>query len=163
MNIAAKACATVVGAALSIFIPYIGSAHPAPKAKVVQPPPNAPPVLVAEPSDPNAPAVVVVPPPDPNLPPAVAVVPPDPNAPAVAIVPPPDPNAPPAVAIIPPNGPPSVIVPPAEGVVEVAIAAVGPAPQIYPPCSAAITDRCIQTWEFTGTGRPGRSARRNRR
>ena len=78
--------------------------------------------------------------------PKVKLVQPAPNAPPVAIVEPPNPNAP-AIAIVQPPG----------ARVEIAVAAVGPAPQNYPPCSAKITDRCIQTWEFK------RSSRWNRR
>jgi hypothetical protein len=40
--------------------------------------------------------------------------------------------------------PAAIFVPPPEGNVEIAVAAVGAAPASYPPCSATVTDRCIQ-------------------
>jgi hypothetical protein len=91
----------------------------------------------------------------PDTAPAVVVEPADPNAPRVAVVPPPVPEAPPAVAVIPsdPNLPAAVIVPPTNGKVEIAIAAVGPAPASYPPCSATVTDRCIQVPRSRRRGR----------
>jgi hypothetical protein len=121
----------VAGAALCALAPLLaaGDADGQPKVKVVQPAPDAPPVVVAEPPDPNAPAIAVVPPPVPDAPPAVAIIPPDPNLPAAVFIPPP------------------------EGNVEIAVAAVGPAPTSYPPCSARVTDRCIQVPRSRRRGR----------
>lgn len=114
----------IAGAALCALVPLLAAGEAGgqarPKVKVVQPVPGAPPAVVVEPPDPNAPRVAVVPPPVPGAPPAVAVIPPDPNMPAAIFVPPP------------------------EGNVEIAVAAVGAAPASYPPCSATVTDRCIQ-------------------
>ena len=123
----------IAGAALCAFAPLLAAGgargEAQPDTRAAQGVPDAPPVVVVEPPDPNAPRVAVVPPPDPNAPPALAVIPPDPNLPA------------------------AVIVPPAEGSVEIAIAAVGPAPESYPPCSATITDRCIQVPRSRRRGR----------
>ena len=65
--------------------------------------------------------------------PKVKVVQPAPDAPPAVVVEPPDPAAP-RIAVIPPPG----------AKVEIAVTAVGPAPRDYPPCSATVTDRCIQ-------------------
>jgi hypothetical protein len=117
----------VAGAALCVFTPLAAASLSAdqarPKVKVVQPAPDAPPAVVVEPPDPAAPRVAIVPPMAPGTPPAVAVIPPDPGLPTAVFVPPPGAK------------------------VEIAVAAVGPAPTGYPPCSATITDRCIQTYE----------------
>jgi hypothetical protein len=122
MKSPARYFGAIVGAVLCASTPLIAwSADQArPKVKVVQPAPDMPPAVVVEPPDPAAPRVAVVPPPAPGAPPAVAVIPPDSNAPAAIFVPPPGAK------------------------VEIAVAAVGPAPTDYPSCSATITDRCIQ-------------------
>jgi hypothetical protein len=120
-------CGMIAGSALCILTPLLAGPASAdqarPRIKVVQPAPNVPPAVVVEPPDPAAPRVALVPRPHPDAPPAVAVIPPDPSLPA------------------------AVIVPPAGARVDVAVAAVGPAPDSYPPCSAAVTDRCVQTRE----------------
>ena len=139
MKSPSRVCTLVAAAALCGLVPLAVGAAPAdqgrPAVKVVQPAPDAPPVVAVVPPDPAAPAVAVVPPPEPGAPPAIAVIPPDPNQPAAVIVPPPG--------------------------AEVAIAAVRPAPTSYPPCSATITDRCIQTYEGRRHRAPAR--RRHRR
>ena len=123
----------VAGTVLFAFAPLLAAegagGQAQPNTKMAQPVPDAAPVVVVEPTDPNAPRIAVVPPPDPERPPAVAVIPPDPNLPA------------------------AVIGPPANGKVAIAIAAVGPAPDSYPPCSATVTDRCIQVPRSRRRGR----------
>jgi hypothetical protein len=173
MNLAVKLLATAAGAAVLAASPIVASANKAESgAEMVQPPPDAPPVGDVQPSpDPSAPTAPPKDPTqppmdpgqspsdpsqspsDPSQPPPGAVVPSDPNAPA-GTVPPPDPNSPSAAPVMPPQGPSAAAVPPPEAAAEMAVAAVGPAPETYPPCSATVTDRCMQT---------GRSSRRTRR